>query len=196
MQLDVRNYSSNTLLPAEGDRYNQLITLSQGGRLQRACEEGRLFAVANQAAKTTTAALASPWAGLGVANPTGSGKILIFHEFGWALSIVGSDDGIVGLMTTTDTGFVAELTPRNRKFGDVASIAIVDTSAAIDTPVLEQICGTVGMGATTTQISVPPQIINLKGGLILVPGRAVCTYTTTVCTSGLLFHFIWEEVDE
>ncbi len=181
--------------PPCSDTFGSLITLSQGGRLQAACDAGRLFVAANQAAKTTTAEGATTWTGLGVANPTGSGYKIIMHEFGWALSIVGSDDGIIGLATSTDVGFGAEITPRNRKFGGPASIAYVDTVVTLTTaPVLEQICGTVGMGATTTQISVPPQIVDLKGGLILLPGRSVVTWTTTVCTSGLLFHYMWEEV--
>lgn len=155
---------------------------------------GRLFSVANQAAVATTAALATTWTGLGVCNPTGSGKNLIFYEFGWALAVVGPDDGVVGLMTSDDTGMANSLTAKPAMNGTGASVAWCDAGATIATPILERICGTHGTGATTTQISVPPQVYYIDGSIILPPGRSLLTYTTTAMTAAALFHFLWEEV--
>ena len=114
------------------------------GCYTEAAIEGRLFSIANQAAVATTAALATTWTGLGVCNPAGSGKNLIIHEFGWALTVVGSDEGGVGLMIADDTGMAAALTARAAKYGAGASVAYCDDGATIGTPVLERIYGTYG----------------------------------------------------
>jgi len=171
-----------------------IVTLNNGKYVQ-AAKEGRLFSVANQAAVATTAALATTWTGLGVCNPTGSGKNLILHEFGWAMSVVGSDDGVVGLMSSDDTGFAAALTAKAAMNGQGASIARCDDGATIATPILERICGTIGTGATTTQIAVPQSVYQIDGSIILPPGRSIMTYTTTATTAGAVFFFLWEEED-
>ncbi len=178
-----------------GDDFGSLITLSQGGPLQSACDAGRLFTVCNQAAVATSTTLNTAFTGLGVCNPIGSGYKMIFHEFGWGMSVIGTDDGVISLATTTSSGFSTSLVPRNRKFGGPASIAQALESATIVAPVIEQVCGTFGHPANTTvQISVTPQIVDLKGGLILLPGRAVVTDGTTATGTAVLFYFIWEEV--
>ena len=194
--LTLRSILTGSGVPAEADQYKQLITLAQGGRLQRACEEGRLFVVANQAAVATTAALATTWTGLGVCNPAGSGKNFIFHEFGWSLSLAGPAAGVVGLMSADSTGMAAALTARNRKSGGPASVSYCDDGATIGTPVLEQVLGSYGTAATTAFQGLPLVPIDLKGSTFLVPGRSLLTYTTTACTAAFLFHFLWEEVKE
>jgi len=180
--------------PACGDTFGSLFALAQGGKHQAACDAGRLFVVANQAAVATTAALATTWTGLGVANPTGSGYKLIFHQFGWSLSLAGPAAGSVGLATTTDSGFAAAIVPRNRKYGGAASIAFADDGATVAAPVLEQVFGSYGTAATTAFQTSGPFLIDLAGSLILLPGRSVVTYTTTACTAAFSFHFMWEEV--
>jgi len=165
------------------------------GKYTEAAIAGRLFSCANQAAVATTAALATTWTGLGICNPTGSGKNLIIHEFGWAMSVVGSDDGVIGLMSSDTTGFAAALTAKCAKNGAGASVAYCDDGATIATPVLERVCGTIGTGATSTQVAVPQSIYNVEGSIILPPGRSVMTYTTTATTAGAVFFFLWEEVD-
>ena len=190
----LRKITTGSNVPAEGDQLNQLIVLAQGGRLQRACEEGRLFVVASQAAVAVTAGLATTWTGLGVANPTGSGKNLIMHEFGWSTNVVNPAEGVVGLMTATDTGFAAALTARSCFFGTGTSVAYCDDGATISTPVLERICGSTMEGAITTAPQLTVNVIDLKGSLILAPGRSVLTYHSVGGTASLMFHFLWEEV--
>lgn len=165
------------------------------GRYMEAAIAGRLFSVASQAAVATTAGLATTWTGLGVCNPAGSGKNIVVHEFGWALTVVGPDDGAVGLMTSDDTGFAAALTAKSAMHGKGSSIAYCDDGATIATPVLERVCGTIGMGATSTQIAVPQSIYQVDGSIILPPDRSVMTYTTTATTAAGVFFFLWEEVD-
>lgn len=192
----LRNISTGTNVPAEADQLRQLITLAQGGRLQRAAEEGRLFCVANQAAVAVTANLATTWTGLGVANPAGSSKNLIIHEFGWSTDVVNPAEGVVGLMTTTAVGMAAALTARSCFFGTGTSVAYCDDGATLTTaPVLERVCGSTMEGAISTQVQVGPVIVDLKGGIILAPNRSVLTYHSIGGTASLIFHFVWEEVD-
>lgn len=191
----LRNISTGSQVPAESDQYKQLISLSQGGALQTAATAGRLFSIANQGAVATTAALATTWTGLGVSNPATSGKNLIIHEFGWALTVVGPAAGAVGLMTSDTTGFAAALTIRNCKDGiTTASIAYADDGATIATPVLGRVYGTFATGAVTTAMLYAPTVVDLKGSLVIPPGRSVMTYTTTATTASLIFHLLWEEV--
>ena len=175
-----------------GDQVGALIT-SKG--LAEAAIEGRLFSVANQAAVAVTAALATTWTGLGVANPPGSGKLFIVHEFGWAQTVVNPAEGAIGLMTSDDTGFAAALTPRCTRNGYKASSAYCDDGATIATPILVRICGSTMEGAITTSPATLPSIIDLKGGIILAPGRSIMTYHTAGGTASLVFHFVWEEID-
>lgn len=182
-------------LPLICDTEGILLTKNGGGKYADAALNGRLFVASNQAAVATTAALATTWTGLGLCNPTGSGKLLIVHEFGWGLSVLGPDDGVVGLMTSTDTGFASAIAARCCRNAYATSIAYVDDGATIATPVLERICGAIGIGATNLVNGTGPFIVNLEGSIILAPGRSVLTYTTTATTAALLFHFMWEEVD-
>lgn len=164
------------------------------GKYAEAVNAGRVFSAASSAAVATTAAAATTWTGLGVANPTGSGKNIILLEFSWGLSVVGPDEGILGLMTATDGGFAAAVTVRCAKFGAGTSIAYADDGATIVSPVLERVVSTYGTGAITTWQGAPAQVYNIDGSIILAPGRSVCTYTTTACTAAFQFSFLWEEV--
>ena len=194
----LRNVSTGSPIQAESDQYEQLISLGQGGALQTAAVDGRMFSVANQAAVATTAALATTWTGLGVANPAGSGKNLVVHEFGWALSVAGAKAGAVGLMTAATTGFASQIvTIRNCLDGDsTASIAYTEDGCTIATPVLRRVYGDYGTVATTAVSTRGAHIVDLDGSLIIPPGRSVLTYTTLDTTAAFVFHFVWEEVPE
>lgn len=186
--------AEGTMNPLRLHTDGSLIVMNGGGNLQEAALAGRLFVAANQAAVATTAGLATTWTGLGLCNPTGSGKLFIVHEFGYALSVVGPAATAIGLMTTTDSGLAASITPRCARYNYAASSAIVDDGATIATPVLERVYGVGGTGAITTGMEFGPGPIDLKGSLILAAGRSVCTYTNAACTAAYIFHFMWEEV--
>ena len=52
-------------------------------------------------------------------------------------------------------------------------------------------------GQSTTDMYGLPMVVDLGGSIILVPGRAVVTDTTTVMgASSSQFSFMWEEIDE
>jgi len=174
-----------------------LVVQVGGGKYVEAARAGRLFSVANQAAVNTTTGLNANWEGLAVSNPTGSGKNLVMLEFGWAMSIVGASDGSVGLAVATNASITARITPKAAMNGAGSSVAEVDNdNGTTGTQTLIRLCGTAGTGATTTQISVPQSIYDIGGSIILPPGRAIYTYTTTAIAVGAVFYFLWEEIDE
>jgi len=189
--------SDGISVPGTADNYQQLIALSQGGSLQQAALDGRLFSVANQAKVATTAGLTTTWTGLGVANPSTSTKNLIFHEFGFGFEIAGSTAGAVGLMTADTTGFASQIvTVRNCLDGSaLASVAWTEDGCTCGTPILKRVIAGHGTAATTAIDCIGPFIYDLKGGLVLPPGRAVLTYTTLGTTATFTFHFLWEEID-
>lgn len=152
---------------------------------------GKMFSLANQAAVTTTAGLATTFTGLAVANPAGSGVNLVMVRFNAAQMAVGVA-GSVGYMTGAGAAAGA-LVPRNRLTGStIASKANGTNSATIATPVLEEAVGSIGSLATTgyglqAGISVP------MNNLIIPPGQFVASYTSAACTSAFEFGFVWIE---
>jgi len=199
MQLESKvgpaDLASGSKSQLRSDTGGGLLAQVYGGKYAEATRAGRMFCIANTAPVTTTKDNDTTWTGLGIANPTGSDKNIILHEFGWAHQIAGDDDGLVGLATTTDSGFAATLTARSCYFGTGTSIAECVATATIVAPILERVCGTHGMGAVTTQIAVGPNIVDLAGSMIIVPGRSVVTWTSEITTTVLMFSFLWEEVD-
>lgn len=178
--------------PLRLDQYGRLVVTND---LAEAAMAGRVFSVANQAKVAVTAGLTTTWTGLGIANPTGSGKLLVIHEFGWSTDIVNPAEGVVGLMTATDTGFAAALSARCARNGYKTSVAYCDDGATISTPVLERVCGSTMEGAITTVPQLNVNIYPVKGTIILAAGRSVLTYHSIGGTASMIFHFVWEEVD-
>ncbi len=197
MQLDIRKITTGSPVSAEGDGFNQLITLSQGGRLQRACEEGRLFSACNATKVATTAGVTGTWTGLCISNLATSTKNAIVHEFGWGLMIAADTAGNIGLMTGTIAAPAAGVTVHNCLDGESASAVVyADDGATLVTPLQIRTFGEYGTeGTDTSFFNHGPHTYDLKGSLILPPGRTLATYTTLATTACFQFHFIWEEVD-
>lgn len=166
------------------------------GDYSDAAINGRLFAAAMQTPTTTSTTLNTTFIGLGLCNPTGSGKLLIVHEFSYAATAALSAKTLLALATTDSTGFAADITPRCCRNGYAASVAIVDKGATITAPVIERIIATLGQGADTVQLGgAPPNIVKLNGSIILAPGRAVVTDTTVATGAVMQFGYLWEEID-
>lgn len=162
--------------------------------LAQAVIEGRAFSCANQAAVATTAALATTWTGLCVSNPTGSGKNMIVHEFGWSQTVAGSADGAVGLILCTIAAPASNITIYNRLSGGAGSSMIADDGATIANPVLLGTYGSLGTLAVTGYGSQGPNVIKLDGSIVIAPGYTLATYSTKATTASLIHHIVWEEV--
>lgn len=157
--------------------------------------KGRLFCAAMQTPTTTSTTLNTTFVGLALCNPTGSGKNIIVHEFSYAATAALTAETLLALATTTDSGFAADITPRCCRNGYATSVAIVDKGATIVAPVIERIIATLGQAADTAMGSaVPPNVVDLRGSIILVPGRALVTDTTVAAGAVLQFGYLWEEV--
>lgn len=185
--------SINTL---RTDERGALAVVTAGGSLADAAIAGRLFSVANQTNVTTSAALSTTWTGLGVGNPATSGKLFIFHEFGWAQEIVGNTEGVVGLMIATVGDMAQAIVPRCARYGYATTVALTDNGATPGTPILVRVCGSHMEGAISTIPSLTPNIYDLKGSIVIPPGYALLTYTFAATTTSHQFHFVWEEIDE
>lgn len=171
------------------------VLLQMAGRFTDAALNGRLFYAANQTPVATSTTLNTTFTGLGLCNPAGSGKIIIVHEFGYALDQASAGEAVLALATTTDSGFATDITPRCTRNAYAASIAIADASVTIIAPVIIKIIGSIGQGADTTQLMPPATIINLGGSIILDPGRALVTDTTVATgATSIQFSFMWEEI--
>ena len=166
------------------------------GILSDAALEGRLFSAANQANVTTTAAMATTWTGLGIYNPSGSGKNLIFHEFSWHQEIVFNTEGGIGLFGATSTDAAVGVVIDGGKFGTLGSVAYAEEACTIASPkLLRPGLGSHMEGAISTAPSLGPNIYDIKGGIIMPPGYGLFSYTFAICTSSILFGYVWEEVD-
>jgi hypothetical protein len=178
-----------------GDDEGILLVKNGGGKYADAAMNGRLFIASMQTPTTTSTTLNTTFVGLGLCNPTGSGKIIVVHRFSWAATGAITAEALLALATTTDSGFAADITPRCCRFGYATSVAIVDKAGTIVAPVIEQPITTLGQGAVTVNQMMGWQCADLDGSIILAAGRAVVTDTTVATGAVMQFGYMWEEVD-
>jgi len=188
----VQNLAQGSVGPLRLDQFGKLIVNSS---LEAAAIEGRLFGVANAAAVATTAALAGTWTGLCVSNPTGSGKNMILHEFGFSQTVALSADGAVGILSCTIAAPAAIVTPQNQKLGGAASAMYADDGATIVAGVIQRVFGGGGTLAVTGYGQGPAFVYNANGSIVVPPGYTIASYTTKATTASYIFHFVWEEVE-
>ena len=155
---------------------------------------GRLFRACNQAAVATSTTKNTTWTGLGVANPTTS-KLYILRRFMWMATVVLSAAGGLSLVSTTSSGLATNIVPECAQYSAGASTAIVDDGATVVAGNIICPVSTYGTGAITTWQGSTWQTANIDGAIIIPPGRAILTDTTTATTASFVFGFLWEEVD-
>jgi len=180
----------------DGDR--KLVLVPGGGKYTEAALAGRLFYAANIDMVATSTTLNTTFAGLGLCNPTGSGKIVIVHEFGYAAVLDLVAASVLALATTTDSGFADDVAApiKCTRDGYATSVCYTDEGGTIAAPVIVKVIAQFGAAVATTKMAPRPQLVDLGGSIILVPGRAVVTDTTTVHKADAAqFSFMWEEVD-
>lgn len=174
-----------------GNQGDQIVSQLHGRFFEQA-KRGNLFVLANQAAVSNTAGLATTFTGLAVANPSGSGKNLVLLHAGVGQVAAGAA-AAVGIMTGSGAA-AGSLTPRNCLVGGGASVANGTNSATIATPVLERVFGTIGSLATTGYGLQPGLQYQADGSLVVPPGFFFASYTSAALTSALIWSFVWEEV--
>ncbi len=189
--------AAGTVNPLRTNEEGALIVQSGGGKYYEAAKNGRLYVACNQTAVALTAALATTYTGLVLVNPTTSAKNLVMVGFGYATTVATPTATAIGIMTGVNAGdAAAAITPRNRKIGGPASVAIADNGCTlVGTPVLEQVFGVAWTEATTAGTIGPKGWIDLDGSLIVTPGSYVAVYSAAANTAAFLCSFLWEEVD-
>lgn len=154
---------------------------------------GAIFSITNQAATSTTAAFATTFTGLALANPSGSGVNLVLRRFTCA-QVAAGVAGAVGIMGGSGAA-AGSITPTSRYVGSASpSKATGSAGATIATPTLIAAYGSVGSLATTGYGLEHDLLIELNGSIIVPPGFYVASYTTAATTSALIFGFVYEEV--
>jgi hypothetical protein len=179
-----------------------LVVRSSSAKYADAVLAGRVFVACNQAAVAVTAAMATTYTGFVLFNPAASTVNLVLLRFGYSFTIAAPTAAtVIGLMTGTvvtaaTMDAAAAITPRNRLVGStIASQAIVDNACTLNgTPVLEQVFGQVGTGATTVPLVAQINEVDLDGSMIIKPGSYVAAYSFAANTASAIFSMMWEEV--
>jgi len=197
--MQVTGYIGNQAKVADGPgsvlrqgNLGELMVSELHGRYYEQAMRGNMYRVANQAAVTTTAALATTWTGLAISNPAGSGVNAVINLFTVAQFAVGAA-AAVGIMTGSGAA-AGSLVPKNAIVSGTTGKVTASAGATISTPVLDMVVGQVGSLATTGYGLTPGLVVDLGGSIIIPPGFFAASFTSIVTTSALLFGFQWEEV--
>ena len=196
-KVGAQTLSSGSAGPVRLDSSGCLMAQAYGGKYAEAALAGRLFHSANINMVTTSTTLNTTFVGLGLCNPAGSGKNVIVHEFGYAFIAASAAGLILALAVTDDTGFAQDANAPIicGKYGAATSVCYTDEGATITAPTIIKIITQRADNATTTFVEVP-HVVDLGGSIVLPPGYAVVTDTTTAAgASTAQFSFMWEEVD-
>lgn len=112
---DEKNYNMPVGVDAVVTRItptNSSLVSQMHGRFYELARLGNLFYVANQAAVTTTIALAATYTGLCVSNPAGNNKNLVIEAVSWKLSVAPAGVATVYLIGGYSVeGIVTHTTP-------------------------------------------------------------------------------------
>lgn len=196
MIAEVRNRDSGAMVELQASRGAVLVNAS-GGKYAEAALAGRLFHSANINMVATSTTLNLAFTGLALANPAGSGKIVIVHEFGYAFATTAAAALILALVITTslDVANDANAPITCARPGYATSVCYTDEAATIIAPVIIKIISQKADANINTYISAP-RVVDLGGSIILPEDQVLVTDTTTVSgAASAQFSFMWEEID-
>lgn len=194
--------SDGAVNPARGSKDGSLIVGPGMADYQELAYRGKVFQASNQAATTTTVALATTYTGLCLSNPAGSSVNLILLQLGCA--VVGAPTALstIGLLGGYAVAGVAThttpLVPLSTFINTAVATGIgkADSAATlVGTPTLLMPLGVTPITGATAQVVNPPVILNtydFKGSFILPPGAYVALYTSTVLS--VIAGITWGEV--
>lgn len=175
-----------------GGSLGSVITDNLHGSYYESAYRGNIFRIANQAAVSSTAGLATTWTGLAISNPAGSGVNAVVNLFSCS-QVAAGVAGAVGIMTGAGAA-AGTLVPKNALIGGPTGKVTASAGATIATPVLDITAGSIGSVATTAYGLAPSIIVDLMGSIIIPPGFFAASYTSAATTTALIFGFQWEEV--
>jgi hypothetical protein len=157
---------------------------------------GQVFSVANQSPVAITAGLATTYTGLVVGNKVNSLRDLVMVDCSYSTNVAIPTATALGLMVGTHTTDVANsLTIKNRYIGntEVSNAWSEDSCTLPGTPVLCMPFATAWTEAVTAGTLSQPNIVPIKGKIVLKPGSFIAFYSSALNTASFLFSFTWIE---
>ena len=195
MEIQARRKSTGVVVPISADNSGNVLV---GSGLGQAAIDGRLYYAATAGEVACSTDLNTAFTGLAIGNPLGSGKNYVMWEFGYAWSAVVTDETDLGL-AVGDLKGLANADPSEVKSaligGAMNSRAIKDEAATITAPTKVKFIASLDDMAVEKGYASPPQVVDLKGSIVLSPGTSVMTNATYATGTVMYFHFLWEEVD-
>jgi len=182
--------------PARSDKQGNGVVTAGHGAYNEAVSRGKVFIAANQAAVTTTVALALTQTGICVSNPPGSDKLLSILKVGWAFSVApaGSAPAFLAGGYAATGGVSAHTTPLtvyNAKLGAPAgAVGLADAAATIVAPI--NILPLIGGFTNATLFAQPMAMTEIGGSVVVPPGAYVFLPTLTVAVG--FGCIVWEEI--
>lgn len=195
-QVGPSNLSDNEKGPFRQGQAGEIIASQLRGPYAEAAARGEIFTVANQAAVTTTVALATTYTGLCLANDAGSNVDLEILAAGFGLSVapvaisaLGLMGGVGAVTHTTPIAAAAIRTTRIGAAGTHAETTKVDGAATIPTPTLLEVWQS---GFTAGALPSPPAgLVPIDGRIVVPPGAFVAIYSLTAVIGFGFFQ--WRE---
>ena len=177
------------------------IVVSEGaGRYYEPCYRKQLFRGSNVSGTpvATTAALATTYTGLVLANPPGSAVNLVLNKLGIAQVVAQTGVLAFGLMTGFNASTALSATTAGSQgsqfVGGSAGVGQVYTAATLPTaPSIAEILGMFGTAALTAPTFIN-ELFDLEGSIILPPGGYAALYTSAASVASSFYASMqWEE---
>ena len=188
------------------DHFGAQVVTDAGGRYQEACSNGELFCGANQSAVALTAALATTFTGLSLANPAGSGVRMEIVTVGISANAVASAATSFGLIGGwAAAGIATHTTPITvtlygscligpNSAGATGSKGLLDAaSTLVGTPRWLAMFGQAGTVATTSDGFVFSGLFDLASQFAIDPGGYFAIGATVANTAAYFLSITWRE---
>ena len=196
-QAGVQVNQDGTITNLRVGKNGELIVGDVHGKYFEPTRRGNRYYAANQAAVTTTVALAATYTGLVVSNPASSPVDLVIDKCSFALSVAPVAIATIGLFTGySAAGLVTHTTPltsiAGHYVGNPKGYALADGAATLNgTPQwIMQLQN--GFTAAALPGGVTPAYVDLEGSVVVPPGGYIGIGSLTVVVG--FGSIAWEEV--
>ena len=196
--------ASGSLNPLVTDDIGSLLVAQSAGKYAKSVLKGNTFSGANQTGTTWTDELAAIHTGLGLTNPTGSGKLLVILAAGLSQRIAAGgaviqDIWLAGGSHTTAVTHTTPGTPRNMLVGGANTAAgLVDVSCTFPADLAYYL---MPLLSSNTAAALPTSgtisLVDVGGAIVVQPGAYVAiTMFEGGAGTSKMGCIIWEEIDE
>jgi len=196
--------ASGSINPLATDGMGSLLIAQSAGKYATAVLKGNVYSAANQAATDWTDELAAIHTGLGLTNPTGSGKLLVVLAAGLSQRVASGgaviqDVWLAGGSSATAVTHTTPGVPRNMKVGAASGgVGLADVSCTFPADLEAYLMPLIGSHtAAVLPTSGTVCVVDVGGAIIVKPGG----YIAIVIFEGgagadKMGCIVWEEIDE